>query len=1712
MKNLSILPISIFISFISFALSDQFTYVELIDENKSIQETSNYSVSDETIDPFTRFIECDFKYYFGVFDMNKEISRSNIFALPLDCINLSYYIEILLLSFTSQDKIQLILNGSILELPTVQSEYIQIQDISCSQFSAAKLYKIRVKVQDDYEYLFSIKSVSQVQTSGAKFAIRNFQFSYDPDNSTSCYYQCDSCLYNQKTFCNSCKSYRMRKLTQDGQCLCPEGYYESMNYDCLQDFEKCPDSCLKCKNTSSKICLDCGSLYNRVLKQGRCVCKDGYYQKLNNKLCLACSSQCKTCLSDSKRCLICADLRVKDSQGNCVCQQGYYEKADGTCAACGLGCNICQDNLNCQTCKSLNTNIVNGVCQCLDSYYMDPSTQICSPCSSYCKICKNQNECTQCKTQAGYIQQNNQCICPSFSFDDGKQCVKCQQKCASCSKLNTCDTCLQPYELENGQCLCKDGFYENPQQQCQLCSEKCRTCDNSLSCLSCKNSDKYILDNSNMCVCNDGTYEDLSQKTCLQCNERCTKCTDINKCTECKKNTGLSLIDQQCVCKLNEYYDSKDQICKQCAKNCAECLSETKCLRCINDGEYQYDAANQKCNCQDGFYRDELEDKYLCFYCHFSCKSCSYFNICKECSFAGAILDNLGNCECPLGYFTNLNSIPKKCDKCLDSCKNCNNYQYCTSCLNDQQYQMDNLGNCICRKGYFMKDQLCLQCNEVCSQCTSDQQCTECIDSKMIILDGKCLCPDRFYYEKQNKVCLPCSKFCKKCLDSNRCTQCIDEDGYQLLNNSCKCRQDGYFQKNDGSCSPCEYTCLQCADEKSCISCKYNGTFLSQISKFCVCGDGLNFDKVTNTCTKCLQGCKTCDSKLSCLECSDNVSQYLDLSSKQCKCRKGYFLDNNGICQKCDEMCFECFEESGKCTSCTYPDTVLQNYQCLCKQEQSYFDLSLKKCQQCNKFCKDCINKNTCISCLDNENYDYSQQTGLCKCAADRFINFFDGLCQICLPPLLIHENMQCLHTCPFEYLVFQNLCIQNCPESYVNINGVCTKTYCDSKTCRKCNKNQIDCDQCIQNFYLMLGGLCKQCDSQNEYYNQQQKQCQKCDITCDKCTASTSSDCIKCKFARNSSGNKCLSSCNEGEYPFKIKDEKYCKTCYIQEGKCRMDNCGQGYYIEKGNICVKCDQACLTCKGDKPNQCLTCLDNLFLEQGRCLQCRYGFYFDQNEKKCLECHYSCLECIGPNENQCKTCSYSLNLSKISGKCIKPDQYEKEVDEKMKADSIGCTSQDFSVCQDDINFMKQTSQNLKMEMIVNISINSIFGVFFQQICFQNMIFIQQNQLLGNLKNSTQIVVYGIFQNYLKLNSYFNLFNLFFSDSQNSNKENNYKKLLDGPSLNNTQKEKRSLQKIDQQDANQNEQNVLEREFFLFKCLIQLIGMLVLYLSIFILHLLRNKSQVALKCYEYLRWNLVIRYNMIFSNYILYYAIKEIIGLDFSSVKSILSSSSAIFYVLIYLIHLIFQFKFLFFQKCFADNDLRAYYSALFQLIKVEHVLQKLFWVIYDVKRLICIVVQVIVQQNTALQIYVITSANGLFLIYLMVMRPIESTVLFFCCAVIEIINSFLIAFLILLLKYPESTSLSQYFIYSLFAYHAIALILCMAQVVFQLVMIINQKRILKKKEIQGITNQVLVGFQLNINIDSFLNASAAKNLYGPKKLILKKKINIEMEKI
>jgi proprotein convertase subtilisin/kexin type 5 len=45
---------------------------------------------------------------------------------------------------------------------------------------------------------------------------------------------------------------------------------------------------------------------------------------------------------------------------------------------------------------------------------------------------------------------------------------------------------------------------------------------------------------------------------------------------------------------------------------------------------------------------------------------------------------------------------------------------------------------------------------------------------------------------------------------------------------------------------------------------------------------------------------------------------------------------------------------------------------------------------------------------------------------------------------------------------------------------------------------------------------------------------------------------------------------------------------------------CPTLYYFQSGGNCLPCYSTCSTCNGTNSDQCLTCIDGLFLSQGMC--------------------------------------------------------------------------------------------------------------------------------------------------------------------------------------------------------------------------------------------------------------------------------------------------------------------------------------------------------------------------------------------------------------------------------------------------------------------------------------------------------------------------------
>ena len=67
---------------------------------------------------------------------------------------------------------------------------------------------------------------------------------------------------------------------------------------------------------------------------------------------------------------------------------------------------------------------------------------------------------------------------------------------------------------------------------------------------------------------------------------------------------------------------------------------------------------------------------------------------------------------------------------------------------------------------------------------------------------------------------------------------------------------------------------------------------------------------------------------------------------------------------------------------------------------------------------------------------------------------------------------------------------------------------------------------------------------------------------------------------------------------------------------------------------------------GSSLNSCLSCHDFRTLDNGMCLECRSGRYYNTSSKSCESCHSSCLTCTGGDSLSCISCQtpFSLHIS------------------------------------------------------------------------------------------------------------------------------------------------------------------------------------------------------------------------------------------------------------------------------------------------------------------------------------------------------------------------------------------------------------------------------------------------------------------------------------
>ncbi|KAL4454553.1 hypothetical protein ABPG74_021758 [Tetrahymena malaccensis] len=699
--------------------------------------------------------------------------------------------------------------------------------------------------------LSRIKAQQQNQSQGQCICKEAFFDNGSNEQCTACDITCKNCFNASKQGCNQCYDERNFILNQQNQCICKtEHYYDQQQNTCL----KCHEFCQSCKGLGKDNCLSCFPFQNRELIGQQCVCKQTFYQINQNSVCQACHYSCQNCYGQSRfQCLNCSDeyLRVFNQMySTCDCQQGYFDLNNTRkCQKCDQNCKSCETkSTKCIQCyNNMVLNKESFKCECLSGYYLDSKTNFCYPCSKACK----------------------QCIGP-----ENGQCLSCQDNFLSI--LSDLVNNQQTY-----QCNC------DPKINCLDCHPSCeyQQCDrnNPNICLSCPQNMQLIpiqvINNKNqqICVCNEGFYEDIILLKCLKCHFTCQTCTGPSS--------------QDCLS------------CKDQSINFREAIPVVD--KILNQVE---------CSCKKGYF--EIQNQLKCLKCHSSCETCQgQSNYCTSCPENSLISKN-GVCICKQNFIY-MNTLGT-CQQCHHSCKNCDGLQLgdCLSCSSLTRIFTPNninvknsLGTCKCQLGYFdIGDQECQKCHPSCETCFGQANfCLKCPPTKLShryqSSIGKCDCLAK-YFEDLSGNCIPCPYDCYTCNIQKQCISC-EESSRQLdtATNRCICYK-GTFEIQDRSCQSCDLNCETCKDNpKICQTCHPN-SYLNYFSK-CVCNEGFYEDpnfysqnsliprkqisllNKTDLCKKCYTTCKSCNNKFTCLSCDITKLTVLNPQTQICECFYG---------------------------------------------------------------------------------------------------------------------------------------------------------------------------------------------------------------------------------------------------------------------------------------------------------------------------------------------------------------------------------------------------------------------------------------------------------------------------------------------------------------------------------------------------------------------------------------------------------------------------------------------------------------------------------------------------------------------------------------------------------------------------------------------------------------------------------------------------------
>ncbi len=553
---------------------------------------------------------------------------------------------------------------------------------------------------------------------------------------------------------------------------------------------------------------------------------------------------------------------------------------------------------------------------------------------------------------------------------------------------------------------------------------------------------------------------------------------------------------------------------------------------------------------------------------------------------------------------------------------------------------------------------------------TMGENCTESCDSKCLnnicYKNGTCVnCPEG----KSGDLCeLNCEPNCKACnkIDYKKCLKCIDN--YYLLNNVCqlcnegckdgKCGEGGVCECKEGFYgSTCENKCSNCPEG----GCNKNGSCINEIAD---CKDSNYFGLFCNE--SCSAECDTCNRKGECHYCK-NKSKFGLKCDKDCSNCPGGICDMNGLCNDTQKDCSNplyfgdycnktCNSDKKNCKEC-HRDGI-----CISCSNDQYFG------NDCNESCDKCFNgtcyiNGTCTiqgkcakgfyygkSCNNSCEKDCSEN-GECdmegKCTKCFNESYYGDKCQNnCMDKCYedkCYMNGTCINKdkCAHSYLYGEKCeksCKDNCKDGSCNFNGECqngcSEQFYGAPTCL--NK----CSPLCKNSNCNDEGICINCNDDHYYGNF-------CNISVSQyltnCTRAKQNgeSCLECKDQKYF-GEKCENLCSEGCKDRKCKIDGKCEGCeniyYGLYCNNTCEGCGsigcddQGYCKDfkciQGKYGLKCDGVCECGHNSNSLEC-----GKFSKE--CLNCKFGYYGTQCEKRC---NFKCKTglCCLSKENELDT--------------------------------------------------------------------------------------------------------------------------------------------------------------------------------------------------------------------------------------------------------------------------------------------------------------------------------------------------------------------------------------------------------------------------------------------------------------------------------------------